>query len=128
MKRLAILLIFAIFLSGYTKKPPVCRVVTGIEVVYTEGADTITRTYTKDRSIRSVLTYLRMLRPYGPTVPQEAEDTACRITLHYSYGPDSLYLQRGSRYLQKKDGPWRRIDSGRAALLRPLLLLLPSDG
>ncbi len=128
MKQLGIFLILIVFLCGYTKKPPVCRVVTGVEVVYAAGSDTLSRSYTKDSSIRSILTYLRMLRPHGPAVPEAAEKTACRITLRYSHGKDSVYLQQGKEFLQRDGGDWQQIDSSRAALLHPLLLLLPSDG
>lgn len=129
MKRIGILLILAALLAGCGKKTePVTRVVTGVQVEYNRGEDTIYRAYTKPSSVQSVLTYLRILRPFGPTVPKGEHESTCRITLRYSHGPDSVYLQQGNRYLCRDGGDWQNIDNNRANLLYPLLLLLPSDG
>ena len=128
MKRICILLILAVLLTGCKKQPePIVRVVTGVQVEYNRNGETLSRTYTKPSSVQSVLTYLRILRPFGPTVPKGEFDTTCRITLQYSHGPDSVYLQQGDRYLRKDAGDWQTIDNSRATLLYPLLLLLPSD-
>ena len=128
MKRLVLFLILALFLCGCKKQEtPVYRVVTGVQVEYKDGADTIIRSYTRPASMQSILTYLRILRPYGPSVPTGEYDKTCRITLRYSHGPDSVYLQQGGQYLRKNEGPWQSIDNARANLLYPLLLLLPSD-
>lgn len=128
MKRLAFILIFIILLGGCAaRKEPVYRVVTGVEVQYRQQGATIARTYHKSASMQSILTYLRILKPYGPVMPEGSDDTTCQITLHYSHGPDSVYIQQGQRYLQKDGGDWQTVDSDRASLLYPLLLLLPSD-
>ena len=128
MKRLALLLILALIFCGCKKQEtPVYRVVTGVQVEYSDGTDIISRNYTRSASIQSVLTYLRILRPYGPAVPKEETGKTCRITLRYSHGPDSVYMQQGNQYLRKNEGPWQSIDNARANLLYPLLLLLPSD-
>jgi hypothetical protein len=103
------------------------RVVTGVQVHYERPGNSIDRVYTKPASMQSILTYLRILRPFGPVNPETAEGASCRITLQYSKGPDSVYLQQGQQYLQKDGGDWERIDTNRASLLYPLLLLLPSD-
>ena len=89
---------------------------------------TINRTYTRPTSVQSVLTYLRILRPHGPVIPRDTGDSTCRITLHYSHGPDSVYFQQGNDYLQRDGGSWESIDDTSASLLYPMLLLLPSDG
>ena len=128
MKRIAIFALLLCLLGGCVKaKDPVCRVVTGIEVEYTRGEDTLYRSYTKTASIQSVLTYLRILRPFGPVIPEGDADTHCRIILHYSHGTDTEYLQLGTGYLQRDQGDWEQIDDARASLLYPLLYLLPSD-
>ena len=130
MKKIGILLILAVLFTGCgkTEAPvPSTRVVTGIQVEYARNGETISRTYSKPASVQSMLTYLRILRPFGPTIPTGEFDSTCRITLHYSHGPDSIYVQQGNRYLQKDGGDWQTIESGRANLLYPLLLLLPSD-
>lgn len=129
MRRIGIFILLAALLVGCKKQETsVYRVVTGVQVEYTDGVDTISRRYTKHSSMQSILTYLRILRPYGPAVPQGVENSGCRITLHYSQGPDSVYVQRGKRYLCRDGGEWENIDHARANLLYPLLLLLPSDG
>lgn len=129
MKRLIFGIILVFFLGGCGQKAdtPLYRVVTGVQVQYRRQDDTIYRTYTKPSSMQSILTYLRILKPFGPVNPVEASDSTCRIVLQYSQGPDSVYLQQGQNYLQCNDGEWESIDAGRASLLYPLLLLLPSD-
>ena len=63
---------------------------------------------------------------YNSYIPQGEFDSTCSITLHYSHGPDSVYLQQGN-YLCRDGGDWQNIDDSRASLLYPMLLLLPSD-
>lgn len=129
MKRLAIFLICAVLLTGCGRRDriSVYRVVTGVDVEYRQEGNTILRTYTKPVSMQSILTYLRILQPFGPVNVEGEQDSFCQITLHYSQGPDSVYIQQGQRYLQKDGGDWATVDSTRASLLYPLLLLLPSD-
>ena len=130
MKRIVILLLAVCCFTGcrYKENMPVYRVVTGVQVEYTRQGDTISREYTKPVSMQSVLTYLRILKPYGPVYPEENTDSMCKIVLHYSQGPDSVYIQQGQQFLQKDGGSWEKIDPNRAGLLYPMLLLLPSDG
>lgn len=129
MKKIAWLLMFSLLLGGcsLSRKTPDYRVVTGVQVQYRQQDSTIERTYTKSASIQSVLTYLRLLRPFGPVTPEGEANSTCQITLQYSHGPDSVYLQQGQRYLRKDDGDWENINNSYASLLFPLLLLLPSD-
>ena len=129
MKRIAVFLILALLLGGCTPKKQAeqYRVVTSVQVEYSRGEDTLYRVYTKPANVQSILTYLRILKPFGPVNPQGTADSSCRITLQYSQGPDCVYQQQGQSYLQKDGGDWENIDSVRAGLLYPLLLLLPSD-
>ena len=129
MKTVGILLIFALLFAGCTATAdtPAHRVVTGVQVEYRQSDTTINRTYTRPTSVQSVLTYLRILNPFGPVNPEGSFDSGCRITLHYSQGPDTVYIQQGGRYLQKDGGDWETIDASRASLFYPLLVLLPSD-
>ena len=130
MKRIVVLLLTVLLLSGCSKKEKdnSYRVVTGVQVEYTRQGETISRVYTTPTSMQSVLTYLRILKPYGPVYPDGNTEIMCKIVLHYSQGPDSVYIQQGQRYLQKDGGDWETIDTSRASLLYPMLLLLPSDG
>jgi len=128
MKRLLFLIILAFLMSGCARvETPTYRVVTGVDVEYRQADNIIVRSYSKPASMESVLTYLRILNAFGPVTPEGEFDSGCRITLHYSQGPDTVYLQQGSRYLQKDGGDWKTVDASRASLLYPLLLLLPSD-
>lgn len=129
MKKAVWLLIVCALLCGCKKKqtPPEHRVVTGIQVEYHQGENVLFRNYQKTENVQFMLNYLRILDPFGPVIPEERQTDNCRITLQYSYGPDSIYLQQGSRYLCRNGGPWESIDSARASLLYPMLLLLPSD-
>ena len=130
MKEIGIFLLLAVLLVGCSakKEPTVHRVVTGVQVEFDRGGETITRKYTKNSSVESVLTYLRILRPFGPTIPKGEFDSTCHITLSYSDGSASRYIQQGNQYLQRDGGDWQNIDSSRGSLIYPLLLLLPSDG
>ncbi len=130
MKRIVIIVLFGFLMGGCTvpQKESAYRVVTGVQVHYQRRDETIIRTYTKPASIQSILTYLRILEPFGPVNPEGSYDTNCRIVLQYSQGPDSIYYQQGQRYLQRDNGDWENIDGSHAGLLYPLLLLLPSDG
>ena len=116
-------------LTGCVKKQPtpLLRVVTGIQVEYQQDDRLLQRNYTSSDSIQAVLNYLRILKPFGPVEPEETTATVCRFTLRFSQGPDTVYLQQGNTYLSREDGSWDTIDSQRASLLYPLLLLLPSD-
>lgn len=129
MKRLGIVFLCIFLLTGCktAEKDAVYRVVTGVDVEYRQAGNLLVRSYHKPASMESILTYLRILNPYGPVNPEGSFDTDCKIVLHYSHGPDTVYLQQGSRYLQRDGGDWETVDSSRASLLYPLLLLLPSD-
>ncbi len=129
MRKIGALLICILILSGCGNRQTaeVCKVVTGVEVQYQQRGEKIERTYTRQESIGSVMNYLRMLKPAGPVIPEESDSGSCRITVHYSYGPDKVFLQQGNDYLQQDGGVWKQIDRQQAQLLYPLLLLLPSD-
>lgn len=128
MKKTVLLLIICVILCGCKKeKAPEHRVVTGIQVEYHQGENVLHRSYKKTENVQFMLNYLRILNPFGPVIPEGRQADNCRITLQYSHGPDSVYLQQGSAYLCRNGGPWESIDSARASLLYPMLLLLPSD-
>lgn len=129
MKRAVFLLLVCAVFCGCAKeeKTPVYRVVTGVQVEYRQGDNFISRHYTRTESVQAVLNYLRILKPHGPVIPENGNGNGCRITLHFSQGPDTVYLQQGTAYLSRQTGQWETIDSARATLLYPILLLLPSD-
>ena len=84
MKRLAVFLILAMLLGGCapTQRAATYRVVTGVEVEYRQEDNTIRRMYHKPGSMQSILTYLRILKPYGPVNPEAKQASSCQITLH----------------------------------------------
>ena len=129
MKKTVVFLVFCLIFCGCKKKetPPEHRVVTGIQVEYYRGENVLYRSYQKTENVQFMLNYLRILNPFGPVIPEGKQTDNCRITLQYSYGPDSIYLQQGNAYLCRNGGPWESINSARASLLYPMLLLLPSD-
>ena len=129
MKRIGLLLALCFMLTGCVRaeKLPVCRVVTGVQVELQQNGKLLRRSYTKTESVQAMLNYLRILKPYGPVIPEAGDGDGCRITLQFSHGPDTVYLQQGNSYLCCDGGRWETIDGNRATLLYPMLLLMPSD-
>jgi len=129
MKRIGILLLLVFMLTGCARaeKLPACRVVTGVQVEFQHNGRLLRRHYTKTENVQAMLNYLRILKPYGPVIPKAGSGDGCRITLHFSHGPDTVYLQQDTSYLCCDGGQWKTIDGNRATLLYPMLLLMPSD-
>ena len=128
MRTITLILLLGLLLGGCGKAAEApCRIAVGVEVVYQQHGEELQRTYVRQESIRSVLNYLRLLKPKGPVIPEAGEDGGCRITVHYLDGTSREFLQWGNTYLQKSGGDWKKIDTAQAQLLYPLLLLLPSD-
>lgn len=129
MKKTICLLMCCVLFCGCKKKEsaPEHRVVTGVEVEYHQGDSVLHRTYHKVENVQFMLNYLRILKPFGPVIPEGEPADNCQITLEYSYGPDTVYWQRGNSYLCRNGGDWESIDRTRGTLLYPMLLLLPSD-
>ena len=129
MKQIGMLILLVFMLTSCAKAEelPACRVVTGVQVEFQQNGNILRRSYTKTENVQAVLNYLRILKPFGPVIPETGNGDSCRITLQFSHGPDSVYLQQGTSYLCCDGGSWETIDSSRATLLYPMLLLLPSD-
>jgi len=129
MKKIAVLLAFCVFLWGCGKKeaPSEHRVVTGVQVDYKQGEKVLHRSYHNIENVQFMLNYLRILKPFGPVIPEGETADSCQITLEYSNGPNTVYVQRGNSYICRDGGDWESIDRTRGTLLYPMLLLLPSD-
>lgn len=137
-KKLAILLLTGSLLgmtgckasTAALPQPPLCRVVTRVEVDYENGPLHAQRCYTSSEKMEQVLNYLRQIDPYG--TPQESPETISGsdyvIILSYSDGFQKRYHQKGDRYFQTENGRWARIDPDRAEKLAQLLGAMPSDG
>ena len=95
MRKMAVLLMVCVLLGGCkkTEKVPEHRVVTGVEVEYHQGEQVLHRSYHKLENIQFMLNYLRILKPFGPVIPEGESADSCEITLEYSDGPDSVYQQ-----------------------------------
>lgn len=117
-----------ILLAGCQRvqEPTPCRVVTQITVTRSDGSR---RNYTDQDKMRTVLTYLRCLDPYGTAAdpPPAAAGADYRIEVSYSDGNGTIYLQRADRYLQVKGQPWQNLDPEKAALLSDIFKTVPSD-
>lgn len=116
--------------SAALPQPPLCRVVTRVEVDYENGPLHAQRCYTSSEKMERVLNYLRQIDPYG--TPEESPETAAGsdyyIILSYSDGFQKHYHQKSDRYFQTEGGRWARIDPTRAEELGELLGSMPSDG
>ncbi len=105
------------------------RVVSQIHVQYQNSNLHQRWHFRSDEKMEAVLTYLRLLDPYG-TPKEDPEDVAgsdIYIALVYSDGSSKIYHQRADRYLQIGDGPWKCIDPDTALQLCALLGILTSD-
>ncbi len=115
--------------SAALPQPPLCRVVTRVEVDYENGPIHARRCYTSSEKMEQVLNYLRQIDPYG--TPEESPETVSGsdyfIILSYSDGFQKRYHQKSDRYFQTDGGRWARIDPDRAEKLAELLGAMPSD-
>ncbi len=136
MKKMAKLLLAfffaAVILWGCGKtaeNDPLCAVVTGVDISFQYKDTLLRRHYTDEQKMRSVLLYLRLLKPLGnannETVPPEED--IYEIVVHLSDGSVKHYRQVKHRYLSRPDRPWVRIDPSQAAQLYRLMRHLPSD-
>lgn len=119
-------------LMGCTREPEVptaYRVVSQIHIRYQNNSIYQFWHFNSDEKMEAVLTYLRILDPYGTPEVDPETVTGCDflITLVYSDGSNKIYQQRSDRFLRIGDGPWRRIDPDTALQLSQLLGVLTSD-
>ncbi len=120
-----LLILLTAFLSPNsvsTATPAANRVVTQIDVTVMQDNHATTITYTDDRQMESILTYLRVT---DPMVTKQFEPDSFRsgsytFTIYFSDGTQNIYRQIYHDYLQKNDGHWQRIGP-KAGLLFPLL-------
>ena len=125
------ILSFFFLLSGCAQKEAASSfpLVTEISVHYENGPVQGQLSYTDDEKMQLILTYLRLLRPYGqPTEdPETAEGTLFEISLHYADGGTSVYRQKADRYLKSGEKPWLCISPQKATELSLLLGYLEED-
>lgn len=110
-------------------EPTAYRVVVQIQILYQNSGLRQFWSFHSDEKMESILTYLRILDPYGtPEVdPESAPGSDFFITLIYSDGNRKCYQQRADRYLRIGNGTWRYIDPDTALRLSNLLGVLIAD-
>ena len=125
------ILSFFFLLSGCTRKEVTSSfpLVTEISVHYENDTVQGQLSYTDDEKMQMILTYLRLLKPYGqPTEdPETAEGTLFEISLHYADGGFTVYRQKADRYLKSGEEPWLCISPQKATELSLLLGYLEED-
>lgn len=135
MKKLTIilLLLIGLFGGGCTKKDHrsavPSRVVTGIDIYCQKATGQLSRHYRRPEKIESVLHYIRLLEPKGPTpVSQEAmQGDLYEIVVHLQDGGIRIHRQRSDTYAALHHRYWGQIDRSVGMQLRRILALLPGD-
>lgn len=124
---LLILLVFFCPQRVCAAKKPI--LISRITVTAGYGEHTLTRTYTSEEKMETVLSYLYKLRKTGRARIDPEQLTGIRhyVTVWMSDGSFCTYRIRDCRYLSEGCGPWETLDYGQASLLMPMLYLLPSD-
>ena len=108
---------------------PLCHYVVRAEVVCHIGNETVSKQFTEDGKIESVLYYLRLLEDDGDLerLPRNAEGADFEILLFFSDGGCRLYRQKGAEYISQDGGPWRILKQRQGSRLQTLFKLLPGD-
>lgn len=131
IKTAIIILSFFLLLSGCSRQEPPSSfpLVTEITVRYENGPIHGQLHYTEDDKMQLILTYLRLLNPYGqpPEDPETADGPLFEILLHYTGGKSAIYRQKADRYLQTEESPWLCIPPEKAQELSVLLGYLQQD-
>ena len=125
MKKMAVFLLLPFLLCGCTWRRiptgPMCRVVTQVQVKATAEGQSWENTYTDSPRIESVLCYLRLLKEGKSSAidPDSFRSDTYEITLFYSDGQRTTYRQLYRDFLQKDEGPWKKIEGAKIELLFP---------
>ena len=108
---------------------PNSRIVKKVSASYSLGKLELQRSYVQDEKIRTVLMYLRLLKPKdGAAVdPERLEGSSGEIAVEYADGRHNTYYLRGDSFLSFNGHKWQSIDPDLGKWLRPLLESLPSD-
>ena len=124
---LSVLLLF----SGCSRKESQSSfpLVTEITVHYENGPIHGKLHYTEDNKMQLILTYLRLLKPYGqpPEDPEAADGTLFEIILTHADGGITTYQQKADKYLKTQEDPWLCIPPQKAMELSVLLGYLEED-
>lgn len=135
MKNFAILLLLlaSILLPGCRKKLSAykvpSRIVTAVDIYCQKSTGTVLRHYTDTEKVESVLHYIRLLDPHGPTtVTAEAmQGDLFEIVVHLNDGGTRIHRQRSDTFAALHRMYWGFIDRSLGMRLTHLMALLPSD-
>lgn len=124
-----------LFFCGCKKEPvpeetaPLCRVVTQVDVTCRQGGTVLTKQYTQDPKMESILIYLRLLRHHGDLqiLPAWAVEPEYEIRLFFSDGAQRVYIQKSNQYLSQDGGPWLILEPSQGRKLMTLIRLMPGD-
>ena len=120
-----LILSFIFLLSGCARKENQSSfpLVTGITVRYENGAIHGELQYNEDDKMQLILTYLRLLKPYGqpPEDPENTEGTLFEIILTHADGGITTYQQKADKYLKTEEHSWLCIPPQKAMELSVLL-------
>lgn len=125
-------LLLLLTLSGCGERrenTPLAVVVEKIEVVSVHEGERLTRTYTKNGKMKTILQYLRWVNPKfkADCDPERIPGDDYRITLTLSDGETEVYHQKTNGYMQKGDGRWENIDPEKGVMLYEILSQMAGD-
>lgn len=125
-----LLLSVLLLLSGCSgKQQGSFPLVTEITVHYENGPIHGQLHYNEDDKMQLILTYLRLLNPYGQPSedPETADGPLFEIILTHSDGSHTTYQQKSDQYLKTGQSPWLCIPPQKAVELSLLLGYLEED-
>ena len=129
--KIIILLLSLCLLTGCTPKSSQASfpLITKITVHYENQSIRGALHYTEDHKMQKILSYLRLLKPYGQPAenPDTVQGTLFQIILTHSGGDTTVYQQKADRYLKSGEDPWLCISPQKALELSLLLGYLEED-
>ena len=133
MKKLVTFCLILLLLCGCTpmQNTPASKpvVVVGITVTHQNGSVITRRHYTSSSKMRSVLDYLRWVKPYGTADGNLLANTGdnYRIILSYSDGSEKWYQQIDDQYFLEEGKSWQMLDPEMAGVLGQIFTQMESD-
>lgn len=132
-------LFFVILLSGLlwgcasrspeAPQPPLCRVVTQVEIREETPFPGAQRLYRTEENINRILSGITKLghKFQAGEMPPPWEPESYRITLYFSDGNQKIYRYHPLRYLYIQQQGWKRINEDRSRDFLALLKQLPAE-
>lgn len=110
-------------------EPPLCRVVTQVEIREETPFPVSQRLYRSQENINRILSGITRLgrKFHTGEMPPPWEPESYRITLYFSDGNQKIYRYHPLRYLYIQQQGWKRINEDRSADFLALLKQLPEE-